>query len=434
MPEALELPSLTAAAARAASEGDVPTAAALLRQALDLQVSTLGPDHPDLAITLNNLALMLEQLGHMKEAGQCYHRAHAIAAAALGPDNPAVQVSRANLDAFRAMYGETEGGDASTPLDPSVWGELGDFPATGAGATPPETGTGPVTGAAAEPEPRLELLLDEHVEAAGGEQKPEPEVEFDIAPVPVRVPVQPTGPRPSPPRPRAARPTPHAAAEPRSRRPVVPSMVVVAVLLAVVTTWWWTRPEVPSPAATAAAPGGPDASTTTPDTARPAPPLETPAATAAATPPSVASPPAAPTSPPATGAGPVAVRKTAPASVDPPRPAAGGSLGVTDARLCAALSRSRNPWTCEPVGSPVGSGSVYYLTRVRSARDVAVIHRWVHDGNVVRTVRLQVRANPTDGFRTFTRQTVGGPGSGTWVVSLLAPDGTVLDEQRFDVR
>jgi hypothetical protein len=52
----------------------------------------------------------------------------------------------------------------------------------------------------------------------------------------------------------------------------------------------------------------------------------------------------------------------------------------------------------------------------------------------VQDVRLQIRANATDGFRTFSRQTVSGLGAGAWVVTLLGPDGTALDEQRFSVR
>jgi hypothetical protein len=60
-------------------------------------------------------------------------------------------------------------------------------------------------------------------------------------------------------------------------------------------------------------------------------------------------------------------------------------------------------------------------------------HQWSYQGQVVRTVNLEVRANADVGFRTFSRQTVSGRGSGDWEVALIAPDGTVIDTQRFAV-
>ena len=92
-------------------------------QALDQQTATLGPDHPDLATTLNNLALMLEQIGDTDEAGRCYRRAYAIALAALGPDDPAVGVSHANLAAFYRAHGSS--GDE---VAGSMLAGLHDFP------------------------------------------------------------------------------------------------------------------------------------------------------------------------------------------------------------------------------------------------------------------------------------------------------------------
>lgn len=111
-----ELNSLAAAAGTAATAGDFAGAAALLRQALEWQTSTLGPDHPDLATTLNNLALMLEQIGDTAEAGRCYRRAYAIALAALGPDDPAVVVSHANLAAFDRAHGSSSDEVAGSTL------------------------------------------------------------------------------------------------------------------------------------------------------------------------------------------------------------------------------------------------------------------------------------------------------------------------------
>ena len=111
MPAVLQLHSLNAAASDAASGGNFPAAAALLRQVLELQTTMLGPDHPDLAPTLNNLALMLERSGDTAEAGRCYRRALAVATLAHGPDAPSVRVSQANLAAFYREYGADDNDD-----------------------------------------------------------------------------------------------------------------------------------------------------------------------------------------------------------------------------------------------------------------------------------------------------------------------------------
>ena len=82
----------------------------------------------------------------------------------------------------------------------------------------------------------------------------------------------------------------------------------------------------------------------------------------------------------------------------------------------------------------VGSEAVYYYTRVRTPRDAVVRHRWTYQGEVVRTVNLQVRANAEPGYRTFSRQILTSRQPGPWEVALLAPDGAVIDSQRFTTR
>ena len=77
---------------------------------------------------------------------------------------------------------------------------------------------------------------------------------------------------------------------------------------------------------------------------------------------------------------------------------------------------------------------MYYYTRVRTLRDAVVRHRWTYQGEVVRTVSLQVRANAEPGYRTFSRQIVTAREPGSWEVALLAPDGAVIDSQRFTAR
>jgi hypothetical protein len=87
-------------AARAATIGDLASAEELLRGAARLQEDALGPLHPDLANTLNNLAIVAEKAGRPGEAETFYRRAVAIASASLPSDHPMVAASRENLEAF----------------------------------------------------------------------------------------------------------------------------------------------------------------------------------------------------------------------------------------------------------------------------------------------------------------------------------------------
>ena len=91
---------LLAQAERAATAGDLASAGELLRGAARLQEEELGPLHPDLANTLNNLAIIAEKTGSSSEAETLYRRAAAIAAAALPSDHPMVVASRQNLEDF----------------------------------------------------------------------------------------------------------------------------------------------------------------------------------------------------------------------------------------------------------------------------------------------------------------------------------------------
>jgi Protein of unknown function (DUF2914)/Tetratricopeptide repeat len=100
MPEAHELRSVIEAAEQAASVGDYVTAELNLREAAALQETQLGSFHPDLANTLNNLAVVYERADSPAEAELCYRRAYAIATTAHTPDHPLVVTSRKNLEDF----------------------------------------------------------------------------------------------------------------------------------------------------------------------------------------------------------------------------------------------------------------------------------------------------------------------------------------------
>jgi len=126
-------------AARAASSDDYASAESLLREAARLQETTLGSEHPDLASTFNNLAIVCEKEHKLADAGEFYRRAFAIASASLDSDHPLVLTSRENLNEFRRINGElgepAPGRLKPAPTSPSPVDAVAPFPNESA-ATP----------------------------------------------------------------------------------------------------------------------------------------------------------------------------------------------------------------------------------------------------------------------------------------------------------
>ncbi|MDJ0521640.1 MAG: CHAT domain-containing protein [Planctomycetota bacterium] len=89
-------------------EGKYREAAPVARQVLELRERALGPDHPDVATSLNNLAAMLEALGEYKQARPLYERALRIWEKASGPEHEDVGTGLNNLAALLRTLGEYE--------------------------------------------------------------------------------------------------------------------------------------------------------------------------------------------------------------------------------------------------------------------------------------------------------------------------------------
>jgi tetratricopeptide (TPR) repeat protein len=70
--------------------GQLQQARPLQERALAIDEAALGPDHPNVATHLNNLALIVRDLGHPEQARPLQERALGIDEAALGPDHPEV--------------------------------------------------------------------------------------------------------------------------------------------------------------------------------------------------------------------------------------------------------------------------------------------------------------------------------------------------------
>jgi len=71
-------------------------------------VKALGPDHPNVAQTLDNLSQLYRRLGDYAKAETLCRRALSIKEKALGPDHPSVALSLNNLAVFYLILGDCE--------------------------------------------------------------------------------------------------------------------------------------------------------------------------------------------------------------------------------------------------------------------------------------------------------------------------------------
>jgi tetratricopeptide (TPR) repeat protein/CHAT domain-containing protein len=79
------------------AQGQYAPAEALYKRSLAIKEKALGPNHPDTASILNNLAGLLSDQGQYAEAEPLYRRSLAIREKALGPNHPDVAISLNNL-------------------------------------------------------------------------------------------------------------------------------------------------------------------------------------------------------------------------------------------------------------------------------------------------------------------------------------------------
>ena len=78
-------------------EGHYGKATLVSEQALKIAKENVGPDHPAVAMSLNNLALLYATQGNYAKAEPLYKRSLAIREKALGPGHPDVAASLENL-------------------------------------------------------------------------------------------------------------------------------------------------------------------------------------------------------------------------------------------------------------------------------------------------------------------------------------------------
>jgi len=119
MSDMREFQSVVHAAEQAAAAGDYKSAEELLHTAALLQEASLGPLHPDLANTLNNLGVVCEITGNVADAERYFRRAWEIAATTLEPGHPFVATSRKNLEDFCNTRGIAVDVPPAAPVPPA---------------------------------------------------------------------------------------------------------------------------------------------------------------------------------------------------------------------------------------------------------------------------------------------------------------------------
>src|SRR4051794_32564796 len=377
MSESESVKDLLAKAESAAAAGDLQSAGQLLQAVARNQERELGPMHPDLANTFNNLAVVAEKTGRPGDAEAYYRRAVAIAAASLPADDPMVAATRQNLEDFCRAQG--------IPVDPS-----------------PEPALPPTPSAAPSPEPAPHLAPAAVVAFPPGAAAPPPPAPPPPEPAPHLAPAAVVASHPVP-------------ATPPSRSLAKAAIAIVVLLIvALFVMRRWSEREGSAPAPGAAPAPTPSAQTAPPPAPEPASPQPAPVAVE-------------PVQPPA------AERRDADrnASGTPRAPQrAAEPVGLAIAQLCRTLSTS-GAWKCVPAGDSVAPGPIVLYTRVKSPHATVVVHRWYRGDVLRRSVRLPTDASSQEGYRTFSRQTVD---RGDWRVEVRSAAGDLLYEQHLAVR
>jgi hypothetical protein len=359
-------------AEQAATAGDFASADEFLRSAARIQEETLGPLHPDLANTFNNLAVVAERTGNLGDAETFYRRAVTIASASLPPEHPMVVASRENLESFCRARGLS----IDAPIPPSPTQDIHVGPETSIAERPLVAATTPAP------------------------ERPPSAADPPEVPAPLSV-TPPSVPRPSLP----VAPQPISGAPPAandSHLIVWVAIAIVLVLAVLLVLRPWSARNTPAPASSDVAPPRQDA--------LPPRPAQT-------------EPPAPPKAAPLPDNRGVAGSR--------PSTALPGAVTLVAAELCRNFSTNERNWRCERVNDTVAPGPVVFYTRVKSGRAGTVVHRWYHGSTLRQSVTLAIGSNTREGFRTYSRQTVK---PGDWRVAVSSADGNLLADQRFSVR
>jgi tetratricopeptide repeat protein/DUF2914 family protein len=399
--EAREPQSIIQAAEKAAAAGSFSSAEKLLREAARLQEASLGPRHPDLANTLNNLGIVCEMTRKYDDAEQYFRRAVSIARTSLPPEHPFVATSQNNLRDFCEARGKTVEPPAPAPASepredtaPDVKTPAPESKSAALEETPAEAHS-PAT---VEAEPAALEVMPAPLETAPAALEAAASSAPEAAAAPEGEPAAPsaaTGP---------ALEDPVLTSQKFFYRMALGALGPIAMLMVVLAVG---LPRLGAPELTAPSRNvGADA------------PVETAAIT-----PTQPTAPARPIAPPQPAAPSKPVAET-PAALEPARPI------VIRAGLCGEL----DAWSCDPADRPVPPGPLFFYTQIKSPGATTIQHRWYQGNHLRQAVDLRIEANQSAGYRTFSRYLMQLDSGGNWRVEVRSQDGVLLDEERFEVR
>ena len=86
------------------ARGRYEEAEELYRQALKISEKTIGKDHPDYAMRLNNLASVIKDQGRYEEAEKRFRQALELSNRILGSDHPQTKTIMENLNGLKKWY------------------------------------------------------------------------------------------------------------------------------------------------------------------------------------------------------------------------------------------------------------------------------------------------------------------------------------------
>jgi hypothetical protein len=415
--EVREPGTIIQAAERAAEGGNFAAAEHLLREAARLQETELGPRHPDLANTLNNLGIVCEMTGKPDEAEQYFRRAVSIARTSLPPDHPFVATSQKNLRDFCEARGKQievaaiAAVPTPEPAAPAIAEEPSEEPTPEPAEEPTPAPAAELTPAPApDPEPEAAPALALELEPEAEAEPPAHVQAAETSSEPVQVPVASA-----------------VAVEEDQQLPanklflrvalggLGPMAMLMVILAAGLPRLGAPELAVPPPAIPTGSPldaaPEPEPAPVDPITTRTA--TESTVATASHEPAdesddSDITPASAPASSTAPSPAPVVVR----------------------ASLCGEL----DDWACDPADRPVPQGPLFFYTQIQAASVTTVQHRWYQNDRLLQTVKLRVQPNRTDGYRTYSRNVMTTDSAGNWRIELRGEDGALLHEERFTVR
>ena len=88
--------------------GQYDQALPLYQRALAIREKVLGPEHPDVAMSLNNLAALYRDTGQYAKAEPLYQRSLMFREKSLGPDHPDVAQSLENYAELLSKTGRAK--------------------------------------------------------------------------------------------------------------------------------------------------------------------------------------------------------------------------------------------------------------------------------------------------------------------------------------